>query len=249
MPSEIDRSRTTIDDLASRFRGEMIPVSGKFSYFSTLPMAEEDLRQYLHDPIGAIAPAILAVLPQVEIILAPYLEKGNGKSADSVSFERPNESRYVLASMHEQEGSVVLALGVRDVEVADYHYQFYNALAMLVTARCPQEVQERFQRTIREELSAEVHGEVDEKSWHLKQALLRRQTNVRRETKLFREYARQAFEDTLTLYLHGTCCDIDVETGPRQMPSRYLRRRLELLISLFPPPEGYAVLPEQLKTR
>ena len=102
---------------------------------------------------------------------------------------------------------------------------------------------------IREELSAEVHGEVDEKGWHLKQALVRRQTNVRKETKLFRDYARQAFEDTLTLYLHGTCCDIDVETGPRQMPSRYLRRRLELLVSLFPPPEGYAVLPEQLKGR
>jgi hypothetical protein len=110
-------------------------------------------------------------------------------------------------------------------------------------------VQERFFRTIREELSADIHGEVDERSWHLKQALQRRQTNVRKETKLFREYARQAFEDTLTLYLHGTCCDIDVETGPRQMPSRYLRRRLELLLSLYPPPEGYAVLPEQLKTR
>ena len=65
----------------------------------------------------------------------------------------------------------------------------------------------------------------------------------------FRDYARQAFVDTLTLYLHGACCDIDVETGPRQMPSRYLRRRLELLMSLFPPPEGYAVLPEQLKSR
>jgi len=67
--------------------------------------------------------------------------------------------------------------------------------------------------------------------------------------KLFRDYARQAFEDTLTLYLHGTCCDIDVETGPRQMPSRYLRKRLELLFSLYPPPEGYAVFPEQLKKR
>jgi hypothetical protein len=38
--------------------------------------------------------------------------------------------------------------------------------------------------------------------------------------------------------------DIDVETGPRQMPSRYLRKRLELLFSLYPPPEGYAVFPE-----
>ena len=83
----------------------------------------------------------------------------------------------------------------------------------------------------------------------LKQGLLRRQSNVRRETKLFREYAAQSFMDTLTLYLHGICCDIDVETGPRQMPSRYLRKRLQLLHSLFPPPEGYAVFPEDLKVR
>jgi hypothetical protein len=118
-----------------------------------------------------------------------------------------------------------------------------------VADRWPVEVQERFFRTIREELSAEIHGEVDEKSWHLKQGLLRRQTNIRRETKLFREYAAQSFEDTLTLYLHGICCDIDVETGPRQMPSRYLRKRLELLHSLYPPPDGYAVFPEELKRR
>jgi len=249
MSTEADRSRTTVEDLATRFRAEMIPLTSKFSYFCTLPMAEEDLKQYLHDPIAALSPAALALLPHVDLILAPYLEKGNGKSGDAVSFDRPAEGRSIPASRREEEQVVVLALGVKDIEVADYHYRFYNSLSALVVDHCSEEVQERFHRTIREELSAEVHGEVDEKSWHLKQALLRRQTNARRETKLFREYARQAFEDTLTLYLHGTCCDIDVETGPRQMPSRYLRRRLELLVSLFPPPEGYAVLPEQLKAR
>jgi len=249
MSSEADQSRMTIEDLASRFQPEMIPLTGKFSYFSTLPIAEDDLRQYLHDPIAALSPAIISLLPPLSIILGPYLEKGNGKSGDAVSFERPAEGRYIPSARREGENYVVLALGIKELEVADYHYEFYNALASLVADRWPPEMQERFHRTIREELSAEVHGEVDEKSWHLKQALLRRQTNVRKETKLFREYARQSFEDTLTLYLHGTCCDIDVETGPRQMPSRYLRRRLELLISLFPPPEGYAVLPEQLKPR
>lgn len=249
MSTDAERSKSTVEELATRFRGEMIPLTSKFSYFSTLPMAEDDLRQYLNDPIAALSPAILSALPAMGIILAPYLEKGNGKDGDSVTFERPHESRHIACSRSELEGLVVLALGIKDIEVADYHYQFYSALAAVVADRWPQEVQERFFRTIREELSAEVHGEVDEKSWHLKQALLRRQKNVRKETKLFREYARQAFEDTLTLYLHGTCCDIDVETGPRQMPSRYLRRRLELLMSLFPPPEGYAVLPEQLKAR
>jgi hypothetical protein len=245
MSSDADRTKLTVEEMAARFRSEMIPVTNKFSYFSTLPIAEDDLRGYLNDPIAAISPAIAAALPKMGLILAPYLEKGNGK--DIVTFERPAESRYIPYSRRDSSDGTVLALGVKDIEVADYHYQFYNALAAVVADRWSSDVQERFFRTLREELSAEIHGEVDEKSWHLKQALLRRQTNVRKETKLFREYARQSFEDTLTLYLHGTCCDIDVETGPRQMPSRYLRRRIELLISLFPPPEGYAVLPEQLK--
>jgi len=249
MSTDRERPKLTIGELAARFRGDMIPLTNKFSYFSTLPLAEDDVRQYLKEPIAAISPAITAMLPQVGLILAPYLEKGNGKEADCVTFERPQEPRCVPCSKSDLENTVVLALGIKDIEVADYHYQFYNALAALVAERWNIDMQERFFRAIREELSAEVHGEVDEKSWHLKQALLRRQTNVRKETKLFREYARQAFEDTLTLYLHGTCCDIDVETGPRQLASRYLRRRLELLLSLFPPPEGYAVLPEQLKTR
>jgi len=249
MSTEPAPSKLPVEELATRFGGDLIPLTSKFSYFTTLPVAEEDLRQYLNDPIAAISPAVCEALPKLGIILAPYLEKGNGKGGDSITFERPSESRHIPWSRTDRGAVTIVAFGIKDLEVADYHYQFYNMLAALTAERWSQEVQERFFRTIREELSAEVHGEVDEKSWHLKQALLRRQTNVRKETKLFRDYARQAFEDTMTLYLHGTCCDIDVETGPRQMPSRYLRRRLELLISLFPPPEGYAVLPEQLKSR
>src|SRR2546426_316228 len=163
MPStEIDNSKLTVEELANRFRGEMVPLSSKFSYF---------------------------------------------------------------------------------------HYCLYSAIASLMARRWSGETQESYFRVLREELSSEVNGEVDERSWHLKQGLLRRQTNIRRETKLFREYAVQSFSDTLTLYLHGICCDIDVETGPRQMPSRYLRKRLELLHSLYPPPDGFAVFPEELKRR
>jgi hypothetical protein len=249
MSTEADRSRLTISELAERFRGELIPVNNKFSYFSMMPLAEEDLRQYLNDPIAAISPAITPLFPALGVVLAPYLEKGHGKDGDCVTFERPAEGRNLPAARRELGKMTFLAFSIKDIEVADYHYQFYNSLAAVAADHWPVDIQERFFRTIREELSAEIHGEVDEKSWHLKQALLRRQTNVRKETKLFREYARQAFEDTLTLYLHGTCCDIDVETGPRQMPSRYLRRRLELLMAMFPPPEGYAVLPEQVKAR
>jgi hypothetical protein len=52
--------------------------------------------------------------------------------------------------------------------------------------------------------------------------------------------------DTLVLYLHGLCCDIDVESGPRQLASRFVRRRLERLRDLLPPPAGVALFPEEL---
>jgi hypothetical protein len=246
--SEAEKSKLTVEAAAAQVRGELVPLTSKFSYFTMLPMAEEDLRQYLHDPVAALSPAICAALPQIGIVLVPFIEK-NGKDGDMVSFEPPSEAKFVSLARRGGDGMELLLLPIKDLDPADYHYTLYGAIATLVAERWAPEAQEPFFRLLREELSGEVHGEVDERSWHLKQALLRRQSNVRRETKLFRDYARQAFEDTLTLYLHGTCCDIDVETGPRQMASRHLRRRLELLMELYPPPEGYAVLPEHLKTR
>ena len=250
MPStETDRSRLTVEELAHRFRGEMVPLNSKFSYFTAMPVAEEDLKQYLDDPIAALPPAVCEILTPVGVLLVPYLEKGNGKEGDVVTYEKPHENRQMVASRYISDDVATLVFAIKDEDVSDYHYCFYNAIASLAVRRLPADTQESFYRVLREELSSEVHGEVDEKSWHLKQGLLRRQTNIRRETKLFREYAAQSFEDTLTLYLHGICCDIDVETGPRQMPSRYLRKRLELLHSLYPPPDGFAVFPEELKRR
>ena len=249
MSAETERSRILVQELAGRCRAELIPLTSRVSYFATVPMAEEDLRQYLHDPIAALPPSIGTALPKIGVVLAPFLERGNGKHGDVVCYERPPEHRAALTSRVKSGDLWMLVFATREIEVADYHYQLYNVLAGLVADSWPVEVQEQYYRILREELGSEMHGEVDEKSWHLKQALLRRQANTRKETKLFRDYARQSFEDTLTLYLHGTCCDIDVETGPRQMPSRCLRRRIEALMSIYPPPEGYAVLPEQLKSR
>src|ERR1041384_7386382 len=108
MSIDAGRSRLTVEELAARFRGEMIPITSKFSYFSTLPVAEEDLRQYLNDPISAISPAIVAALPPMGIIWSPYLEKGNGKEGDCITFERPSESRQIAFSIRELEGLTVL---------------------------------------------------------------------------------------------------------------------------------------------
>jgi hypothetical protein len=239
----------TVSEVMARARAEMIPLTGRFSYICNMPVAEEDLKQYLHDPLAAVPPAVVEMLPPVGVVLVPYLERDSGRAAQMVTFERPNDQKYAYSARMQDDAGVVLVMAIKEEEAANYHYTLYQEIADLVADHWEGEVREGFYRILRDEMKNEVHGEVDDRSWHLKQALRRRQANLRKESKPFRDYARQAFLDTLTLYLHGICCDIDVETGPRQLPSRHLRKRLELLHSFFPPPEGYAVFPEQLKSR
>jgi hypothetical protein len=251
MPAQPDLSKLSVGQFAERFRGEMIALSNTFSYFcASVPLSEEDLKEYLEEPIASLPPAIASLLPKVSIMLVPYLErvdgkeKGNIQRDEFVCTEKPPENRLSWVTKVRFDNEEVLLFALKDQDVSEYHYRFYHVLATLAGDLWSEEAQTRYTSMLREELSAGVHGEVDEESWHMKQALLRRQTNVRRPTKGFRDYARQSFIDTLTLYLHGICCDIDVETGPRQLPSRYLRRRLNELYGLYPPPEGYAVFPE-----
>jgi hypothetical protein len=247
MSTQTEVGKLRVQEFAERFRREVIPLSNAVAYFAALPIAEEDLRDYLQDPVAALPPAIQALLPRLCVFLVPYLEKPNGKGEELVSFEKPGEKAQAAVAQFDSPPGPVAVLAIKDREVAEYHYYFFRAVATLAADHLPAEVEEAFHRLLRDELSNRIHGEVDDQGWQLKQSLLRRQSNLRRETKAFRTYARQAFIDTLTLYLHGICCDIDVETGPRQLPSRFLRRRLELLHSYFPPPPGYAVFPEELK--
>jgi hypothetical protein len=253
MAAQPDLSKLSVGQFAERFRSEMIPLSNTFSYFcASVPLSEEDLKEYLEEPIASLPPAISSLLPKVSIMLVPYLERVDGKEKGSdrdefVCTEKPPANRLSWATQVRFDNEEVLVFALQDQDVSEYHYRFYHVLATLAGNLWSEEAQTQYCSLLREELNAAVHGEVDEESWHMKQALLRRQTNVRKETKAFRDYARQSFIDTLTLYLHGICCDIDVETGPRQLPSRHLRKRLNMLFGIFPPPSGYAVFPEHQK--
>ena len=275
MQAPLDLSKLSVRQFAERFRGEMIPLSSTFSYFcANGPMSEEDLKEYLEEPVAALPPSVIAALPKISILLVPYLERANGRNGsrqegrkserakapaakeekhgmggDFVSVEKPPQDRTSSFTQLKLGEETVLAFALKDQEVAEYHYRFYHLLAAVLGDHWSTDVETRFTHLLREEMSGDVHGEVDEASWRLKQGLRRGKGGAGRTSGAFREYARQSFIDTLTLYLHGICCDIDVDTGPRQLPSRYLRRRLLALEELFPPPKGYAVFPDQLESR
>src|SRR5580698_1683713 len=125
MPSENGRPRTTVDELSRRLRSEMTPIDAKFSYFLVFPVAEEDLRQYLQDPVAALPEAIATLLPQVGIVLAPYLERGSARTSVSVVQGKPAGHRLVYSSHVASPDCAALFFPLKDERVADYHYYLY----------------------------------------------------------------------------------------------------------------------------
>src|SRR5881227_83702 len=94
MPAQSNLSNLSVGQFAERHRREMIPLSKGFSYYSaSVPLTEEDVKEYLEEPIAALPPSIASHLPKVTILLVPYLEKGhgreNGKLGPLVSLEKP----------------------------------------------------------------------------------------------------------------------------------------------------------------
>ena len=267
--------RVSVGQFAERFRAEVIPLSNTFGYYcASVPMSEEAVKEYLEEPVAALPPAIAAILPRISILLVPYLERSSekkdikvavkkprtgqtpkvlkdskGKLADFVVGERPAEGKQSWTSEVSFENETVLVFALKEQDVAEYHYRLYRRLSALIADKWEAATAEGFRELIRSELEARVHGEVDDDSWKAKQDLLRKGFHPTRDSKALTEYIRQAFIDTLTLYLHGICCDIDVETGPRQLPSRHLRKRLSLLKTFYPPPTGYSVFPEDVEQK
>src|SRR5215510_484661 len=128
MPANPDFSKLSVRQFAERFRSEMIPLSNTFSYFcASVPLSEEDLKEYLEEPVAALPPSIAAALPRISILLVPYIERGNGHErkkadpagADYVSIEKPPQGRLSSYTQLRLGDETVLAFALKDQEVAE----------------------------------------------------------------------------------------------------------------------------------
>src|SRR5450432_645530 len=129
MPAQINLTRLSVRQFAERFRSEMIPLSSTFSYFcASVPMTDDDLKEYLQEPVAALPPAVTAALPKISILLVPYLERANtatgAKSrskipaSDFVTAEKPPEAKNSTSTQLRLGEETVLAFALKDQEVA-----------------------------------------------------------------------------------------------------------------------------------
>ena len=162
MSAQPDLSKLSVGQFAERFRSEMIPLSNTFSYFcASVPLSEEDLKEYLEEPIAALPPAIAALLPKVSIMLVPYLERGESKEKgadrdDFVCTEKPPESRLSWATQVRFDKEEVLVFALKDQDVSEYHYRFYHVLATLAADHGSDEALAQYSSLLREDRKSVV---------------------------------------------------------------------------------------------
>ncbi len=240
-PSE----QLSADQFVLKFRPELVPINSKVYWFSIVPMGTEDLASNVEEPLASLPPRLVELLPRLNLFLVPFL-KSRGKLADLVVFDtpEPGERSESFQLVGPEDANILLA--AQEVSGNEIHYNLFSAIASLAWEVATADIRTGWSKELKEELRREVHGEIDEASWQKKNELLAKQSTPIRDSKLFRDYARTSFIDTLTLFLHGICCDIDVEPSPRQAPSSEIRRRLELLRRFYPLGEGFYLFPEEL---
>lgn len=245
-PMALD-SKISVESFARHCNGQMIPINGSLSYFSVIPLEDGDLQRLVYDPAATVPPKAHEIVPKLNLVVVGYLEKAakDEEEGPLVVFRRPAANKQMYSAVVEREGGSYVFVAVKDEDVADCHDSFYQELAALIVGHAESMV-DKYVGLLREELKAEVRGEIEDRAWRAKEKVVHKPASLSRNTKVFQEYVRESMIDTLTLYLHGLCCDIDVEAGPRQLPSGRIRKRLELLRTLLPPPKGVAVFPEEL---
>ncbi len=111
MSVDLTPAKVKLEDFARTFRDQLIPVNSQFSYFSSPSMAEDDLRQYLHEPISALPAGISALLPKsIALMLVPFLERISTKSGTRISFEKIEEPEAIadVQAFHAERRGAVL---------------------------------------------------------------------------------------------------------------------------------------------
>ncbi len=245
--------KLTTAEFVHECRDTVIPLAGSLGYFSVVPLDENDCDRLIHDPTSAFPPKLLEIIPNLRLILVPYLvAKPSGGAGDPehaecvIDFQAPPDSAKRYAAFEAAGEETYLFLAIRDEGLFDAHVLLYQNLAAKVVSLADKDFCDPFFAMVDAELRKDVRGELQETAWQLKQEVLSYQGGAEGRSELLGRYHRQALEDTLALYLHGLCCDIDLSAGPKQLPSKLIRARLSLLRQQLPPPEGIALFPEEL---
>ena len=228
----------------------MIPAGDSVAFFSVASIDEAETERLVFSPLAALPPEVLRHLPNLGLVLVPYIERPAGEAYNRddlrITFTPPPENLRHGALTIQAGKRTLLLVPVGGDDTYDAHLELYGELAHALRQRMGARLSEPFNLLLDRELAANVRGEVDNCAWSAKKALLKLD-QPDSHARMLAAYRIMALERTLLLYLHGLCCDITVDPGPRQLPTKHMRKRLLRLRECLPAPKGVALFPEEIE--
>jgi hypothetical protein len=214
---------------------------------SAVLLTPSEERTMVREPAHAVPASIAARLGKLRVLLVPYV--ACMESGDVVAFTKP-EGETHSAVWVENESRVNLVLACRELDAHDTGFEFLASIAELLRARLTADELGRFTELLEDELTHEVPGEIDEDALAAKREALRRAGTLRRRHRDdFGRYRDISFVSTAAEYMHGLWHDVQIRIGPDHLPLPQLRRRMDLLATLFPPNPGYKVFAEGIEDK
>jgi hypothetical protein len=226
--------------------GSFVPLSRlthDWEFHAALPLSPAEERTVVREPVQAVPATIAQRLGKLRVLAVPYiacLETG-----DVVSRQKPKGEAHTAAWVETPE-RINLLLACRELDAHDTGFELLGSVAELLRPRLTPSELALYNQILEEEIRHGVRGEIDEDALNAKQSYLASRTG-RRFRAQFERYRDVSFVSTAAEYIHGLWHDVQIRVGPEHLPIAQLRRRMDLMATLFPPNPGYRVFDEAVE--
>jgi len=226
--------------------GNFVPLSHLahgWEIHSMITLTPAEDRTMVREPAQAVPAKIAERIGPLRILIVPYI--ACMESGDVICTAKPQGESHTAAWV-ETSARTNLILTCREVDAHDTGFEFLASVAELLRPRLTVSEFAAYDELLEEELRHGVRGEIDEESLTAKQALLAIRP-WRRSRLQYEPYRDVSLVSTLAEYMHGLWHDVQIRVGPQHLPLQQLRRRMTLMVKLFPPNPGYAVFAKDLE--
>jgi hypothetical protein len=232
--------------ISEYIQGKFVPLSHLAHHWEihsmvTLTPAED--RTMVREPAQAVPAGIAERIGPLRILMVPYI--ACVEAGDVVCTVKPKGETHTAAWVETSERTNLL-LACREVDAHDTGFEFLASVAELLQPRLTTSELAAYDELLEDELRHNVRGEIDEESLSAKQALLAIRP-WRRSRAQYEPYRNISLLSTVAEYMHGLWHDVQIRVGPDHLPLQPLRRRMNLMSTLFPPNPGYAVFAKDLE--
>src|SRR6266478_5441742 len=151
----------------------------------------------------------------------------------AVQFELRASEEEVASRWRWGETGVEVEVNLNETSPHDCALELLTCLGQALWNSASAEERRAWLELLREEIEAEVEGEIDEGALREKRAMLSSRVLAASPRRMER-YAEASFAGTLAEYVHTLWHEVTVQAGPDYLPLLWLRRRFELFSRWFP---------------